>query len=159
MGQPATTSKDSLLCKKTAFSDVKNLLRHPNTPNIPSKSSGLKKPCFGSQFTATQKVTPNESKGAVPRTKKNFKPRIDLTAIDYSDSEPHLACKPSGQRDILYDFWSAASSNFEVYQDVEPKPRAVALPEMIALLPPTPSHFAPNLNLFDDIPHLSFDDL
>lgn len=155
--------------KKTAFSDVKNLLGNTNTPGIPSKSSGLKKPVFGSQFKASNpvKATPSETKvassGGGVLARRNYKPRFDLSAIDYSDNEPHVACKPSGKRDILYDFWSAASSNFEVYKDTAPEAplRTFDLPELSFLAPP-PATAASHLdshplpNLFDDIPHLSF---
>lgn len=150
--------------KKTAFSDVKNLLG-TNTPALASKS-GLKKPVFGSQFKSGSnacKAGPSETKGAAPSRalhSRNYKPRIDLSAIDYSDNEPHLACKPSGQRDILFDFWSA-SGKFEIYKDFEPVAKKEALPEISFLddFPSVPSRMhemPPVPNLFDDIPPLSF---
>lgn len=161
-----TTHKDNVLmsAKKTAFSDVKNLMG-TNTPGGAPAKSGLKKPVFGSQFKASNliKAVPSESKGAAPSRamqSRNFKPRINLSAIDYSDNEPHLACKPSGQRDIMYDFWSAASNHFEVYKDVEPVQKKVDLPEMPFISDPFPapthSHLDKMPNLFDDIPQLSF---
>lgn len=166
LGHPS--NKEALMsAKKTAFCDVKNLLGHTNTPNVPAKSSGLKKPVFGSQFKASNpiKVTPSETKGTAPSgvlLKRNYKPRIDISAIDYSDNEQHLACKPAGNKDILYDFWSAASTNFEVYKDTElaPKPRRMELPR-ISCISPVPSAAATTLlpNLFDDIPSFSFNDL
>lgn len=149
--------------KKTAFSDVKNLMGNPNTPGIPSKSSGLKKPIFGSQFKASNpvKVTPIETKASAPsaaRLKKNYKPRIDLSAIDYSDNEPHVACISSAQRDFLSNFWSAASSSFDVYQDdIEPvKARPIDLPQLHYLGSDSASSVEAMPNLFDDIPPFSF---
>lgn len=162
LGHPS--NKEALMsAKKTAFCDVKNLLGNTNTPNVPAKSSGLKKPVFGSQFKASNpiKVTPSETKGSGVSgvlLKRNYKPRIDLGAIDYSDNEPHLVCKPAGNRDILFDFWSAACPNFDVYTEPAPKPRTIELPEISFVSPATTGTLLDS-TLFDDIPSFSFNDL
>lgn len=160
--------------KKTAFSDVKNLMGTANTPGqIAGKQSGLKKPVFGSQYKgkigAKPTIVPVEKSAPVQAKlkRKTFKPSIDQSSIDYSDSVPHTGCKPSGQRDILFDFWSAASSNFSIYQDTaEPRPtlRSIDLPDLSFMTPTTittPRDLAPPFpNLFDDLPDFpSFNDL
>lgn len=144
--------------KKTAFSDVKNVMGNTNTPCIPGKQSSLKKPVFGSQFKS--KLQPNESKSAAPKVavRKNYKPRIDLSGIDYSDP-PHESCQKPGKRDFLYDFWSAAySPSIDVYKDPEPvRAKTIELPDLDFLAPPTPVETVDHMaNLFDDFPELSF---
>lgn len=158
--------------KKTAFSDVKNLLG-TNTPNHPSKSqvSGLKKPVFGTNFKASNASKSTPADFAQPTVsnvlrKKNYKPRIDLSSIDYSDNEPHSVCKSSGKgsRDIMHDFWSVGR-NFEIFREDQSESLA-EIQEMpkIASARHTPKEMdfpEPMPNLFDDLSfcNVSFDDL
>lgn len=153
--------------KKTAFSDVKNLM-NTNTPKVPLKGnvSGLKKPVFGLNFKANNvaKTNPIEAAAAPQQTtrllqSRNYKPRIDLSSIDYSENEPHGGCHSSTKNqsnDIMFDFWSATNSKFEIYCEEPLKP--VEIPEMpeIAPLSCDIPEALPDRSLFDDLPIPSF---
>lgn len=82
-----------------------------NTPSG-SNVTGIKKPVFGSKFRSNV-----ETIKQVPTTTikgKNFKPRFDLSAIDYSDIEPHTKCV--AHNNMMFDFWST-NSRFEIYAE------------------------------------------
>lgn len=156
-------NKELLSAKKKAFCDVKNLLG-TNTPNQPSKSqvSGLKKPVFGTNFKANIASQDFVKPTAINVLRnKNYKPRIDLSTIDYSDNEPHSVCKSSskGSRDIMHDFWSVGR-NFEIFREDNGDSLA-EIPEMPKIAsashnPKELDHPEPMPNLFDDSQDLSF---